>query len=56
LVDGVRDAAFECSEGFFVGFAFVDLAVVVDLARCLVADLGDGGRVDGVVQGAVPAP
>ena len=49
-VDDVRDASFQRSEGFFSGFAFSLFLVVVDAASGVVADLGDGGHVDGMVQ------
>ena len=55
-VDGVGDAPFQRSECFFVGLAFVEFLVVVDAAWCLVADLGDGGGVDRVVEDPVPSP
>ena len=50
LVDGVGDASFQRSEGFFSGFAFSLFPVVVDAALGVVADLGDRGHVDGMVQ------
>ena len=49
-VDDVGDASFQRSEGFLLGFAFGLFLVVVDAAGGVVADLGDGGHVDGMVQ------
>jgi hypothetical protein len=49
-VDDVRDASFQRSEGFLLGFAFGLFLVVVDPAGGVLADLGDGGHVDGMVQ------
>jgi hypothetical protein len=55
-VDGVADPAFETAEGFLGGLALGDLLVVVGAAVAVrVADLGDGGHVDGVVEPAVAA-
>jgi hypothetical protein len=45
---------FEGAQGFFGGLAFGPLAVVVGAADAVaVADLGDRGHVDGVVEPAV---
>ena len=55
LVDGVADVSLECAHRFFAGLALGLLAEVVDASGCVVADLGDGGHVDRVVQLAVPA-
>jgi hypothetical protein len=56
LVDGVADLPLEGAQRFFAGLALGDLLVVVGAAvAVLVADLGDGGHVDGVVQAPVPA-
>jgi hypothetical protein len=55
-VDGVADVSFQRSECFAFGLGVGDLVVEVDAADAvLVAELGDGGRVDRRVQGAVPA-
>ena len=52
LMRRLRDA-----ERFFVGLALGELAVVVGPAVAVaVADLGDRGHVDGVVEAPVPAP
>src|SRR6266480_3584139 len=49
--DGVAEAALERAECFFGGLALGELAVVVGAAVAVaVADLGDGGHVDGVVE------
>src|SRR5947207_4663614 len=56
-VDGVADAALEAAERFFAGLALGQLAVEVGAAfAVLVADLGDRGHVDGVIDAPVPAP
>ena len=56
-VEGVADPPFERPDRFLAGMAFGDLAVVVGAAvGVTVADLGDGGHVDGVVETAVAAP
>ncbi len=52
-VDAVRDSSFQRPDRFFGGLAFGDLAVVVGPAFGVVAELGDGGDVDGVVEFAV---
>ncbi len=52
-VDAVRDPTFQGSHRFFRCLAFGDLAVVVGAAFGVVAELGDGGDVDGVVEFAV---
>ncbi len=55
--DGVADLAFQRAEGFFGGLALGEfLAVVGAVLAVPVADLGDRGHVDGVVEAAVPAP
>ncbi len=57
LVDGVADLPLEGAQGLFGCLALGDLLVVVGAAVAVpVADLGDGGHVDRVVQAAVPAP
>ena len=53
LVDGVGDVSLECAHGFFAGLSLGLFAEVVDAARGVVADLGDCGHVDRVVQLAV---
>ena len=55
LIDGVADAALEGAQRFFAGLPFGLLAEVVGAPGRVVADLGDGGHVDGVVQLSVPA-
>jgi hypothetical protein len=55
-VEGVADLAFKGAQRLFGRLALGDLFVVVGAAvAVLVADLGDRGHVDGVVQAAVPA-
>jgi hypothetical protein len=56
-VDGVADPPFERPDRGFAGVAFGDLAVVVGATGTVaMADLGDGGHVDGVVESTVAAP
>ena len=55
LVDGVADASLEGAQRFFAGLPLGLLAEVVGAARGVVADLGDGGHVHGVVQLSVAA-
>jgi hypothetical protein len=56
VVDRVADLAFECAECGFAAHAFVELAVIVGVARSAgIADLGDGCHMDGVVELAVAA-
>ena len=55
-VDDIGDAAFQRPHRFLFGFAFGQFAVVVGAASAGVAELGDGGHVDGVVECAVAAP
>src|SRR3954447_11643575 len=55
LVDGVADVSLEGAHRFFAGLAFVLFAEGVDASRGVVADLGDGGHVDRMVQLAVTA-
>ena len=55
--DSVADLAFERAQRLFRGFAFGQFLVVVGAALGVpVADLGDRGHVDGVVEPPVPAP
>src|SRR4051812_39926058 len=54
LIDDVDDAALESTQRFFAGLPFCLLAEVVAAAGGVVADLGDGGHVDGVVQTVGP--
>ena len=55
--DGVADLPFQAAQGFFAGLAFGPFLVVVGAAGAvLVADLGDRGHVDRVVEAAVAAP
>src|SRR5918994_540209 len=54
-VDGVAHVALERAEGFLLGLALGDLAVEVGATVGVgLADLADGGEVDGVVQAPVP--
>jgi hypothetical protein len=54
--DGVADPPLEGPERFSVGLALGELAVVVGPAAAVaVADLGNRGHVDGVVEAPVPA-
>src|SRR5918996_2946732 len=53
--DGVADATLQGAQRLFLRLPFGDLALVVDPARCVVADLGDGGQVKGVVPPGVAA-
>src|SRR5918994_506347 len=52
---GVADAPLEGSQRFLLGLPFGELALVVGPAGRVVADLGNGGHVDGVVQLAIAA-
>jgi hypothetical protein len=55
-VDGVADPPFERPECFLMCLALGDLAVIVAAAVTVpVADLGDGGHMDGVVDAPVAA-
>jgi hypothetical protein len=55
--DGIADLPFQAAQGFFASFAFGSLAVVIGAAGAVaVADLADGGHVDGVVEPPVSAP
>ena len=55
--DGVADLPFQRAQGLFGGLALGQFLVVVGAALAVaVADLGDRGHVDGVVEPAVPAP
>jgi hypothetical protein len=55
--DGVADLPFQRAQGFFGRLAFGQFLVVVGAALAVpVADLGDRGHVDGVVEPPVPAP
>ena len=53
-VDHVRDPSFQCSDGFFAGFAFCEFLLVVVAALTGVAELGDRGDMEDVVEFAVP--
>ena len=55
--DGVADAPFEGAECFFAGLSLGEFLVEVG-AACAVtlADLGDCGHMDGMVETSVPAP
>ena len=55
-LDGVADASFQTAESFSGALAFGEFASVVVAAGCVVADLDDGGYVDGVVELPVPRP
>jgi hypothetical protein len=55
--DGVADLPFQAAQGFLAGLAFGQFLVVIGAARAvLVADLGDRGHMDRVVEAAVAAP
>jgi hypothetical protein len=55
--DGVADAPLQAAPRFFVGLAFLDLAVVIGPALAVAeTDLGDRGHVDGVVEPTVAPP
>jgi hypothetical protein len=53
--DGVADATLQSAQRLLLGLSLGDLALVVDAARGVVADLGDRGQVEGVVELAVTA-
>ena len=54
-VDGVADPPLERPDRCFAGVALGDLAVVVGAAGTVaMADLGDGGYVDGVIESRLP--
>src|SRR5215475_9714539 len=56
-VNGVADVALEGAGRLFAGLALGQLVVEVGAALAvLVADLGDRGHVDGVIDAPVPAP
>jgi hypothetical protein len=56
-VDGVADLPLQAAQGLFAGLAFGQLLVVAGAAGAVpVADLGDRGHVDGVVEPPVAAP
>ena len=55
LVDDVADVPLQSAHCLFAGLALGLFACVVDAAGGLVADLGDGGHVDCVVELAVTA-
>jgi hypothetical protein len=56
-VDGVADAPLEGAERFLAGLALSQLLVEAGAALAAgVADLGDRGHVDGVVEPPVAAP
>ena len=56
-VDGVADLPLQRPHGLFGGLALSQFLVVAGAALAVpVADLGDRGHVDGVVQPPVPAP
>ena len=53
-VDDIRDASFQCSDCFLLGFAFVLFLVLVGPPGTgRFADLGYGGHVDGMVEDPV---
>jgi hypothetical protein len=55
--DGIADLAFQCAHGFFGSLAFSEFLVVAGTSPGVpVAELGDRGHVDRVVEAAVPAP
>ena len=49
-----RETSFQAADRFVSGFAFSDLLIEIDAAVRVVAKLGDGCDVDGMVQDAVP--
>jgi hypothetical protein len=51
--DGVADATLQSAQRLLLRLPLGDLALVVGATRCVVADLGDRGQVEGVVQLAV---
>jgi hypothetical protein len=56
-VDGVADLPLQAAQGLFGSLAFGQLPLVVGAALAVpVADLGDRGHVDGVVEPPVAAP
>src|SRR6266568_6073477 len=56
-VDSVSDLPLQRPHGLFRGLALSQFLVVIGAALAVaVADLGDRGHVDGVVQAPVPAP
>ena len=55
--DSVADLPLQRAQGLFRGLALGQLLVVIGAALAVpVADLGNRGHVDGVVEPAVPAP
>ena len=52
--DGIADATLQGAQRLLLRLPLGDLALVVGLARGVVADLGDGGQVEGMVQFALP--
>ena len=55
-VHGVADLALERAEGFFLGLALGDLSLEVDASDGRrIADLGNGGHAERVVELTVPA-
>jgi len=55
--DGVADLPFQRAQGLFRGLALDQLLIVIGAALAVpVADLGDRGHADGMVESAVPAP
>lgn len=53
--DGIADPTLEGADGLLAGLALGLAAQVVSPSRSVVADLGDGDHVDGVIQGSVPS-
>ena len=55
-LDDVAEPSFQCTDGGSRGVAFGELAVIEPAAGAVtLPQLGHGGDVDGVVDGAVPA-
>jgi hypothetical protein len=48
--DGVADPTLQCAQRLLLRLPLGDLALVVGAARGVVADLGDGGQVKGMVE------
>ena len=52
-VDDVRDPSFQCSDGFLAGLAVSQFLLVVVTALTWVAELGDRGDMEDMVEFAV---
>jgi hypothetical protein len=53
---GVADVAHQAAQGFFGALAGCELCSVVVAAGCVVADLGDRGDLERMVEVTVPGP